>query len=87
MQRFANPKRFMDLSGALLPWIAGGAVSCLVVGLYLGFTAPPDYQQGHTVKIMFVHVPAAWTAMMVYGLMALSGARPCGAPGGNGTGA
>src|SRR6202042_2289655 len=42
------------------------------VGLYLGLSAPPDYQQGETVRVMFLHVPAAWTAMMAYGLMAVA---------------
>jgi heme exporter protein C len=69
---FANPKRFMDMSGKVLPWLAGVCVALLAAGLFLGFTAPPDYQQGDTVKIMFIHVPAAWTAMMAYGLMALA---------------
>jgi heme exporter protein C len=46
-------------------------VLTLSIGLVLGFLAPPDYQQGDTVKIMFLHVPAAWTAMMAYGLLAL----------------
>lgn len=67
---FANPKRFLDLSGVLLPWLAGATALCLGAGFVLGFLAPPDYQQGDTVKIMFLHVPAAWTAMMAYGLMA-----------------
>src|ERR1700744_2261671 len=69
---FANPKRFMDVSGAVLPWLTGVTIALLAAGLYLGFAAPPDYQQGDTVKIMFIHVPAAWTAMMCYGLMALA---------------
>ena len=69
---FANPKRFMDLSAALLPWLAGATVVTLGAGLVLGFLSPPDYQQGDTVKIMFLHVPAAWTAMMAYGLLALA---------------
>src|ERR1700761_8913087 len=69
---YANPTRFMKLSGTLLPWLAVIAALSLIVGLILGFAAPPDYQQGETVKIMFVHVPAAWTAMMCYGLMALA---------------
>jgi heme exporter protein C len=71
MFAFANPKRFMDLSGQFLPWLAGAAVLTLSIGLVLGFLAPPDYQQGDTVKIMFLHVPAAWTAMMAYGLLAV----------------
>ncbi|MGD0189930.1 MAG: heme ABC transporter permease [Rhizomicrobium sp.] len=71
MFEFANPKRFMDVSGMLLPWFAAAAGVCLAVGLYLGlFISPTDYQQGDTVRIMFVHVPATWIAMMAYGLMA-----------------
>jgi heme exporter protein C len=62
----------MELSGAVLPWIAGTAAILIASGLYLGFTAPPDYQQGDTVRIMFIHVPAATMAMAVYGLMALA---------------
>jgi heme exporter protein C len=69
---FANPTRFMKLSGTLLPWLTAIAALSLVIGLYLGFTCPPDYQQGDTVRIMFIHVPAAWVAMMAYGLMALA---------------
>lgn len=72
MLRYANPTRFMQLSGTLLPWFAGASVALLAAGLYLGFTAPPDYQQGDTVRVMFIHVPAAWTAMMGYGLMAVA---------------
>jgi heme exporter protein C len=72
MFALANPKRFMDASAQVLPWLAGTAALVLVVGFFLGFVAPPDYQQGDTVKIMFLHVPAAWTAMMAYGLMALT---------------
>lgn len=71
MFALANPKRFMDMSEKLLPWLSGAAALALVAGFVLGFLAPPDYQQGTTVKIMFLHVPAAWTAMMAYGLMAL----------------
>ena len=42
------------------------------IGLYLGFSAPPDYQQGETVKIMYIHVPAAWLSTFIYGVMALA---------------
>src|SRR5262245_35022024 len=72
-QRFANPTRFMALSGWLLPWISALAAVLIVVGLYMGFTAPLDYQQGHAAKIMYVHVPAAWLSMMGYALVAISG--------------
>jgi heme exporter protein C len=71
MLSLANPKRFMDMSAKLLPWLGGASALTLLAGFTLGFLAPPDYQQGTTVKIMFLHVPAAWTAMMAYGLMAL----------------
>jgi heme exporter protein C len=74
MFAYANPKKFMDLSGRVLPWMAVASALLLGAGLYLAFNTPPDYQQGDTVKIMFVHVPAAWTAMMAYGLMALASA-------------
>jgi heme exporter protein C len=74
MFAYANPKKFMDLSGRVLPWLAIASALLLGAGLYLAFKAPPDYQQGDTVRIMFVHVPAAWTAMMAYGLMALASA-------------
>jgi heme exporter protein C len=67
---FANPKRFMDLSAKILPWLTAATIATLGAGVVLGLLAPPDYQQGTTVKIMFLHVPAAWTAMMAYGLLA-----------------
>ena len=68
----ANPKRFLDLSAAFLPWLAGATALSLGAGVVLGFLAPPDYQQGDTVKLMFLHVPAAWTAMMIYGVLAVA---------------
>jgi heme exporter protein C len=72
-QRLANPTRFMELSATLLPWLTGAAAAVLLYGLYLSFfVAPPDYQQGETVRIMFIHVPSAWLAMACYALIALS---------------
>ncbi|MCB1527555.1 MAG: heme ABC transporter permease [Hyphomicrobiaceae bacterium] len=72
-QRLANPTRFMRLSGIVLPWLTAVAVAVIGYGLYLTFfVAPPDYQQGETVKIMFIHVPAAWLAMMGYLIIAIS---------------
>jgi heme exporter protein C len=72
-QRLANPTRFMQLSGTLLPWFAGAAAAIILYGLYLVFAiSPEDYQQGQTVKIMYIHVPSAWLAMMAYGLVAVS---------------
>ena len=72
-QRLANPTRFMALSARLLPWLWTAAGVLLAYGLWLTFfRAPPDYQQGETVKIMFVHVPSAWLAMGGYVLVAAS---------------
>ena len=71
--RLANPTRFMSMSAALIPWVGGLAAALIAIGLYLAFfSAPPDYQQGHTVKIMFIHVPSAWLAMGGYLLVAIS---------------
>jgi heme exporter protein C len=69
---YANPTKFMALSGALLPWCWGLTLLCLAGGLYLGFTAPPDYQQGATVTIMFIHVPAAIMAELAYAVIAVA---------------
>ena len=75
MHRFANPARFMRLSAAILPWTAALAVALLGLGIYLAlFVAPPDYQQGEAVRIMYVHVPAAWLASLVYAVVALMSA-------------
>lgn len=72
-QRLANPTRFMELSARLLPWVAGVAGVIIAYGLYVSlFVAPPDYQQGETVRIMFIHVPSAWLAMAGYALIAVS---------------
>jgi len=68
----ANPTRFVALADRLVPWLAGLSAAVLVAGCYLGFTAPEDYQQGTTVRIMYLHVPFAWLAMMCYTIMALA---------------
>ena len=71
LHRFANPARFMRYSARLLPWCAGASVVLIAVGLFLAlFVAPADYQQGEAVRIMYVHVPAAWMASFVYAVMA-----------------
>jgi heme exporter protein C len=68
----ANPTRFMGLSGRLLPWLGGIATLLLGLGLVMAWSAPADYQQGETVRIMFLHVPAAWLALFFYMIMATS---------------
>jgi heme exporter protein C len=71
--RFANPTQFMRLSAKVLPWCAWTCALVLAGGLYLGLVAaPPDYQQGEAVRIMYVHVPAAWMALNVYLFVAVS---------------
>jgi heme exporter protein C len=75
MHRFANPARFMRLSGAVLPWTAGLTALLLAFGLVEAlFIAPPDYQQGESVRIMYIHVPSAWMATFVYANLALASA-------------
>lgn len=73
MQKLANPKLFLRLADMVRPWVLGATIVLLVLGLYLAIVqAPQDYQQGETVRIMFVHVPAAWMALFVYSFMALA---------------
>ncbi len=73
MISLANPTRFLSLVGAVVPWLTAVVVILLGTGLYLSFfVAPPDYQQGETVRIMFIHVPAAWLALFGYTLIALA---------------
>ncbi|MGE0230781.1 MAG: heme ABC transporter permease [Flavobacteriaceae bacterium] len=67
----ANPTRFSALAARLIPWLGGLSAILLAVAAYMAFfTAPPDYQQGDTVRIMFLHVPAAWLSMFAYTLIA-----------------
>jgi heme exporter protein C len=73
LTELANPGRFMRISGRLLPWLVGISACVLAAGLYAALVlAPPDYQQGETVRIMFIHVPAAWLGLFLYTLMAVS---------------
>ncbi|WP_365885061.1 cytochrome c biogenesis protein CcsA, partial [Bradyrhizobium sp.] len=65
----ANPTRFLTLTARVLPWLAGATAILLLIGLYQSAMAPDDYQQGATVKIMFIHVPNAWLSMFVWGVM------------------
>src|SRR5256714_7511160 len=71
----ANPARFMRLSAKAMPWFGWAAVVVLAVGLVWALVvAPADYQQGDTVRIMYVHVPAAWMALSVYLFIAVASA-------------
>jgi heme exporter protein C len=67
LHRFANPGRFLRLAGRVQPWLTGAALLVLAIGLPWGlFFSPPDWQQGETVRILYIHVPMAWLAMGGY---------------------
>lgn len=68
----ANPERFMRFSAPVVPWVWAAAGLLLAVGTWLSFAAPGDYQQGDTVRIMFVHVPAASLGLAVYGALGVA---------------
>ena len=70
MFRYANPAQFMRTSGFLLPWVTLACIAAFAAGLFLAFRVPPDYQQGMTVMIMFVHVPA--DVMMINAYVAIA---------------
>jgi len=75
LHRYANPAAFGRLSARILPWSTAIAVLLLGAGLYFAlFDSPPDYQQGNTVRIMYLHVPAAIMSELVYGAMAAAAA-------------
>ena len=75
MHRFANPTRFLRLTDAILPWAAAVSAATIVAGVVWGLLfSPADYQQGETVRIMYIHVPSAWMAMMIYSVMAVASA-------------
>ena len=67
---YANPKKFMQTSALLLPWVAGAAVLSLLTGLVWGFfLTPDDFRQGSTVKIIYIHVPSAMMAINAWVMM------------------
>jgi heme exporter protein CcmC len=71
LHRLASPKYFYCLSGRVVPWLAWGSLALMLAGAYGGLVlAPPDYQQGESYRIMFVHVPSAWMSLFVYMVMA-----------------
>ena len=69
--QLASPRHFYRIAGRLLPWLGWPCLALMLVGLYAGLVlAPPDYQQGESYRIIFVHVPSAWMSMFVYVVMA-----------------
>ncbi|MGZ5827167.1 MAG: heme ABC transporter permease [Xanthobacteraceae bacterium] len=68
----ANPSRFLKFAKRVLPWLIAATAITFAAGLWLSAQAPDDYQQGATVKIMFIHVPNAWLSTMVWGVMSIA---------------
>jgi heme exporter protein C len=75
MHKYASPAAFMRLANGVLPWAAAAAAIFFATGLFTALiTSPADYQQGDAARIMYVHVPAAWMGLMIYGIMAAGSA-------------
>ena len=68
----ANPSRFLAFANRALPWLGGLTLIAFAFGINQAAIAPDDYQQGATVKIMFLHVPGAWLGMLAWGIMTLA---------------
>ena len=69
---FANPSRFLNFANQAIPWLAGATVLAFAFAIDQAMIAPDDYQQGATVKIMFLHVPSAWLGMLGWGVMTVA---------------
>ncbi len=75
VHKFSSPKYFFNMSGKLLPWLYALFLLTFIPGLILGlFYSPPDYQQGESVRIIYVHVPSASASMMLYVIIAICSA-------------
>ena len=73
--KLGSPRYFYSISGAMIPWLGGLCLVLMLAGLYFGLLdSPADYQQGDSVRIMYVHVPSAWMSLFVYVVMAGAGA-------------
>ncbi|MBB5460132.1 heme ABC transporter permease [Paraburkholderia sp. Cpub6] len=74
LHKWGSPKLFYSMSGRCLPWLASASALLLVIGLSWGLAfAPADYQQGDSVRIMYIHVPAALLAQSIYVMLATAG--------------
>lgn len=74
LHKMASPRYFYEFSGRLVPWFAWATLILMVIGLIGGFSAPTDYQQKESYRIMYIHVPSAWMSMFIYMVMATCGA-------------
>ena len=68
----ANPTRLLKFANRTIPWLGGLTVLVFAYGIDQAMLAPDDYQQGATVKIMFLHVPSAWLGMLGWGVMSVA---------------
>ncbi len=72
--KLGSPPHFYRIAGKWIPWLVGIFAIFLLSGLYGGLIlAPPDYQQGESYRIIFIHVPAAWMSLFIYVVMAFCG--------------
>jgi heme exporter protein C len=75
VHRFANPARFLKIARVATPIVTLLGLALTAAGLWIGlFASPPDYQQGESVRIMYVHVPAAWLGAGGYLSLAIASA-------------
>lgn len=75
IHKFSSPRYFYGLAGKLVPWFGWSCLVIVIAGLYSGLVlAPPDYQQGNSYRIMFIHVPSAWMSLFIYIVMAVASA-------------
>ncbi len=75
IHQLSSPRYFYRFAGRLVPWLGGICMLLMLAGLYLGLVvAPPDYQQGESYRIIFIHVPSAWMSLFIYVVMAGSSA-------------
>jgi heme exporter protein C len=70
--QLANPSRFLRAANLAIPWLGVATLLLFAFAIYRAVLAPDDYQQGATVKIMFLHVPSAWLGMLCWGLMTVA---------------
>ncbi len=71
---FANPHKFLSLSAWLAPLFYGAGALCILWGLWQGLWVVPkdEYQGGDIMRVMFIHVPAAWLSMASYSALAVA---------------
>jgi heme exporter protein C len=72
LYKYASPANLYAVATRMIPWFAIPAAIFFIAGLYVGFfVAPTDFQQGDVYRVLFIHVPASWLAMLLYILMAV----------------